>query len=75
MHYGKVGYKARLSPGIPSGRLTRTIDLEPGRYNIFVQMYQHASPQNEAFGNKSKGGDRNGSVDQCEGSREKESQS
>jgi len=50
VHYGKVGYKARLNQDIRSGRLTRTIDLAPGRYDLFVQMYQHASPQNEAFG-------------------------
>lgn len=49
-HYGKIAYRARLDQDVPSGRLTRTIDLEPGRYELFVQMYQHASPQNELFG-------------------------
>ncbi len=49
-HHGKVAYRARLNQEIPSGRLTRTVNLGPGRYDMFVQMYQDGSLRNDAYG-------------------------
>ena len=49
-HYGKMAIRARLSKEIPRGLLTKTVALRPGRYGLFVQMYQDGSLRNDTYG-------------------------